>query len=292
MPQQNNGAPSLNATSYDVDSAKAANLTQSIANNDLNLGMASSSSAFVEDQALFNTRANIAASTLVNVGDYIDFMMEFTDTLNLIGNGATASANQLNIGLFDSDDGTPPNPGNLSTMSYSGATTGWQGYYSDLIQFNGSSNSKLFYRPIQNTGTGNTTLTVSSGINGGYGTPVGVQLVNGSLSSTLRMTNGAQYTEDFRITLNAPGTLMVSNELFAGIGVTGTVEYAFGGYTNAVDSSFDAMAFSIGDKQSVAMTQDISFIQITTDVVPEPSTWLLIASGFGVLLALVSRRRR
>jgi len=286
---QPGGTPTASSTSYDINSAKGANLTGTIVPGDLTVGMQGSSSAFVEDDALFTTRAN--AVTLTSVGQYIDFMFEFTDTGNVVGNGNDSSLNQLNIGLYDSG-GTAPNPANLATISTAtGGTQGWTGYYSDILQAQGTG-SKLYYRPLQNTGTGDMTLTVSSGINGAIQRPAAIGLVNGSQTSSVLMTNGAQYTEDFRITLSAANTLTVSNELFSGIGTTGTVDFAFGGYTNATDFTFDGMAFGLGCKDSLFMTQDVSFIQLTDNIVPEPSTWLLLVSGFSVVIALVSRRRR
>jgi hypothetical protein len=105
------------------------------------------------------------------------------------------------------------------------------------------------------------------------------------------MTNGVQYTEDSRITLASPGVLSVSNEVFTGLGTGGVLDYQFGGYTNATDMSFDGLAFLVGNKNTVVMTQDVSEIEITTNI-PEPSTWMLIAASLPVLLAVVSRRRR
>jgi len=298
MPQANS-APYYNATSYDVNTAKGgAMLTDNINPGDLQeIITPPSSSAFQELIAPINTRANIAATSLAGqpVGSFIDVLFEFTDTANVLGNSqANSDLNQLNIGLFDSQGSGLPNPSNLATISTAtGGTQFYVGYYSTILQGQSGTSSKLYYRNMQNTGTGDMTLTVNTGINGAQRLPQGTSLVNGAAGSTMATTNGAQYTEDFRITLNAVGQVMVSNEVFAGIGTTGTCEYAFGGYTNAADPEFDTLAFSIASKDSgIAMTQDISFIQVTTDFVPEPSTWLMLVSGLAVAIAFVSRRRR
>ena len=92
--------------------------------------------------------------------------------------------------------------------------------------------------------------------------------------------------------MSGAGVLTVSNELFTGLGTGGALDYAFGGSTNATDMSFDGLAFGYANKASAVMTQDISLVQITTDVVPEPSTWMLLTTGLAVMFGLVSRRRR
>jgi hypothetical protein len=105
--------------------------------------------------------------------------------------------------------------------------------------------------------------------------------------------NGQQYTLDFRVTMTGANQLTVSNALYAGLGTTGSQLYGIGGVSNNVlDTAFNALAFGIADKDSsIGMTQDVSLVEITTDVVPEPSTWLLLVSGLGLLIGLVSRRR-
>ena len=232
----------------------------------------------------------------MNTGDYIDFILEFTDTSGLL-DGSLQKANELTMGLYDSG-GSAPLPGNIATLSTaSGGAQGWSGYYSQIVAGGqGSTSSKMWYRPIQNTGTGSQTLTINTGsFSGGFGTPgpVAVQLINGSKTASANLTNGTQYTEDFRVTMTASGVATVTNTLFLGTGTGGTVLYTFGGYTNGMtDFSFDGMAFGFADKQTIVMTQDVSLVQITTDVVPEPSTWMLLASGFALMAGLVVRRRR
>jgi hypothetical protein len=290
------GTPTASSTSYDINADKGTGFTPALTSGDLNLPFPSSSSGFIEAQALFSN----SPVTLQNVGDYVDFILEFTDTANLGNPGG--QGNQLNIGLYDAgatngNGSTPiaPLPGNLATLTTaSGGAQGWSGYYSQIVNANGGTASKLWYRPVQNTGTGSQTLTVNTGsVSGGFGTPgpVAVQLVNGSKASTLLMNNGSLYTEDFRITMSAAGVLTVSNEVFAGLGTGGALDYAFGGYTNATDFSFDGLAFSYVNKQSLVMTQDISLVEISTNV-PEPSTWMLLASGLALMVGLIARRRR
>jgi len=288
------GTPTASYTSYNMNYDKGTGFTDTISPGDLNMNFPSSSSMFGEAQAVFSS----SPVTLSAVGDYIDFILEFTDTANILGSSGGV-ANELNMGLYD-DGGIEPLPGNVATMTaQTGGTQGWTGYYSQILNANGGTSSKLWYRPsqISNTGSGTETLAVNTGtISGGFGntgTPSyqAVQLINASKASTVIMTNGVQYTEDFRITLASPGVLSVSNEVFTGLGTGGVLDYQFGGYTNATDMSFDGLAFLVGNKNTVVMTQDVSEIEITTNI-PEPSTWMLIAASLPVLLAVVSRRRR
>jgi hypothetical protein len=291
------GTPTASYTSYDINANKGVGLSAGVTPGDLNMNLPASSSAFVEAQAMFSSNA----VTLANTGDYVDFILEFTDTANIMGS-QSGVANELTIGLYDAAAGysgtiTPPLPGNLATLTTaSGGAQGWSGYYSQMINANGSTSSKMWARSVQNTGTGSQTLTINTGsISGGFGTPgpLANQLVNGSKASTVVLTNGDTYTEDFRITMTGAGTLAVTNTLYAGLGTGGTLLYTFGGTTNGVtDTSFDGLAFGFANKQTIIMTQDVSLVEISTDVVPEPSSWMLLASGIAVMASLVARRRR
>jgi len=219
------GTPTASYTSYDINANKGTGFIPAVTPGDLNLNLPSSSSAFIEAQAKFTS----TPVTLATTGDYVDFILEFTATANLTASGG--QANELTMGLYDTG-GSAPLPGNLATLTTaSGGAQGWSGYYSQILSANGGTSSKMWYRPIQNTGTGSQTLTINTGsLAGGYGTPgpLGNQLVNGSKTATLQLTNGAQYTEDFRVTMTSAGVLAVTNELFSGTGTTGTVDYAFG----------------------------------------------------------------
>jgi len=301
------GTPTASYTSYNMNYDKGVGFTDSInpgPPGDLNMNLPNSSSAFGEAQAVF---ANSPVS-LVTPGDYIDFILEFEDTMNIDGNSG-GNANELNMGLYDANPvgGTPIEPiaGNVATVTaLTGGTAAWTGYYSQILNQQGGTSSKVWYRPSQvgNTGSGNYTLTVNTGsIAGGFGNEStasfqAVQLINGSKSASAMpiLNNGSLYTEDFRITLLSGNQLSVSNELFNGTGTGGTLVYALGGYTNATDMAFDGLAFSFANKgSSGVMTQDVSLVEVTDFIqVPEPSTWLLLASGLAVIVGLVSRRRR
>jgi len=280
------GTPTASSTSYDVNANKGGGVAASIAPGDLQLDFPASSSGFMEAAAIFTS----TPLTLQNAGDYIDFVLEFTDTANLTGSGA----NQLNMGLFDSH-GVVPITTNMSagaTITQSGGTQFWSGYTSLLADGIPATTSKMFNRPAQGTGVGSQTLLFNTGsFTGGYGNPAANQV--GALASHNNLTNGVQYTEDFRVGLNGSGSIVESNMLYLGTGTGGQLLYAYSGATNSfTDTTFDSLAFGYGNKSTLLMTQDVSFVQITTDIVPEPSTWMLLVSGFGLVLGLASRRRR
>jgi hypothetical protein len=278
------GTPTASSTSYDFVSPKAAAST--ITAGDLNSTLPSTSSGFVEAQAIFTSTPLVMAHT----GDYVDFVFEFEDTANLAN--TANSGNQLWIGLFNSG-GTPPLTGEEN--SGAGQTTGggvqlWTGYTSTLFA-SGTTGSKMYDRPAQNTAAGNQDL-----FGNGTGTdtdngPKGTQLVNGSATSTVLLTNGSSYTEDFRITLTGAGQLTVTNTLYAGTGVGGVALFSQGGYSNAVPSTtFDSLGFGWYQKASLVSTQDVSLVQITSNI-PEPSTWMLVGSALALIIGLARRRR-
>jgi hypothetical protein len=289
------GTPTDSSTSYDMNADKptsgSPSVSASITGGDLNMTLGSSSSGFIEAQAVFTS----TPVTLQNTGDYIDFILEFTDTANLT---TTVSQNQLGIGLYNSGGVAPitTNMNGGATFTTSGGAQTWSGYYSQIEGKgnNGSTSSKIFYRAPQSAVEGSQTLLFETGsVTGGYGNPTASQLINGSQTDTLNLTNGDQYTEDFRITLTGTGQLSVTNTLYAGTGTGGTILTSLGGISNNVpNTSFDSLAFGFLEKSSMAMTQDVSMIEISTDVVPEPSSWMLIVSGFTMLVGLIARRRR
>jgi len=291
------GTPNLNPalstsyTSYDINAPKGTGFTPKLTTGDLNINLPNSSSSFIEAQALFAS----TPTTLVNAGDYIDFLLTYTDTTGLLST-SVANAEYLSMGLYDAAGGgstiTPPYPGNLATMTtQTGGAEGWTGYYTEAWIGAHNQNSQTYYRPIQNNGTGSQTLSVNSGINGAMVSYY--PLINGGTTpATLIQTNGVQYTEDFRITLMSGGGVSVSNEVFLGGSTAGICEYAFGGYTNLTDYNFDGLAFGYTLKGTGNVTQDVSLVEVTMGSVPEPSTWLLIVSSLATLGCFVIRRRR
>ena len=278
------GTPTASSTSYDFVSPKAA--TSTITAGDLNTTLPSTSSGFVEAQAVFTSTPLVLAHT----GDYVNFTIEFENTANIAN--TASSGNQLWIGLFNSG-GTPPLTGEENggaTNATGGGVQTWTGYTSALFA-SGTTASKMYNRPSQSAAAGNQDL-----FGNGTGTdtdngPKGTQLVNGSTASTVLLTNGNYYTEDFRITLTGAGQLTVTNTLYAGTGVGGMVLFSQGGYSNAVPSTtFDSLAFGWYQKASLVSTEDVSLVQITSDI-PEPSAWMLLTVGLAMMIGLARRRR-
>ena len=281
------GTPTASKTSYDFVSPKAA--TSGITAGDLNITLPSTSSGFVETQAVF-TSTPLVLST---IGDYVDFTIEFENTAGIAD--TASSGNQLWIGLFNSGKIVPltGEVGSGAGQTTGGGVQTWTGYTSALFA-SGTTASKLYNRPSQNTAAGNQDL-----FGNGTGTdtdngPKGTQLVNGTAASTVLLTDGSYYTEEFRITLTGASQLTVANTLYAGTGIGGTVLFSQGGYSNNVPSTtFDSLGFGWYQKASVASVEDASLVQITDNIaVPEPSTWMLLTVGLAMIFGLVGHRRR
>jgi len=280
------GTPTASSTSYDFVSSKAA--TSSISPGDLNTDLPSSSSCFVEGQAIFTSTPVVLSTT----GDYIDYTIEFTDTLNL-----GTVANQILMGLFNSGGVDPyTNLENFgATNILGGGVAGWTGYSASI--FPGSSTtSKIVNRSAQSpTVVGSQDLVGNDVASDTENNPRPTTLINGTANSlSLVLTNGSQYTEEFRITLTGSGQLTVTNFLYAGTGTSGPVVFTMGGVSNNVPStSFDGLAFGWVEKNSQISTQDVSQIQVTDFIqVPEPSTWMLLLGGVAMMFGVVGRRRR
>jgi hypothetical protein len=285
------GTPTASSTSYDFVSPKPAG-DAIVGTGDLNAWMTNTSSAYMECAAVFT-------STPVNLqttGDYIDFILEFTDTANLT---IPATQNQLGIGLFNSY-GTAPLANNLitgATNTTGGGVQNWTGYSSDLFSkgASGSTSAKILNRGSQTATVGNQDLLFSDTAADTYNGVKGSSLINGTATATAVLTNGVAYTEDFRVTLTGSGQLTVTNTLYLGSGTGGTVLFTYGGYSNSVPSTtFDSLAFGWLEKVNTApTTQDVSLVEISDSiaVVPEPSTWMLLAAGLAMMVGLVRGRR-
>ena len=86
--------------------------------------------------------------------------------------------------------------------------------------------------------------------------------------------------------------MQISNVLYDGAGTGGSILYTLGGTTNGVINNFDALAFGwrfAGGVKTNAML-DVQEVKVT-ETVPEPSSIMLAAAGFGLMLSLIRRRR-
>lgn len=290
-----NGAsiPTGTSTSYDVASSK--NATTSIAAGDLKMGMAATTSGFVQAQAVFAS----SAVSLTGVGDSIRLTATFTDTLNLL-NGTSSF---ICYGLYNSAGSLPLTgltSSGLSATAGSPNSTGgvqlWQGYVGRLAGSGGS--SSVYLRPQQSgvdTSSQNQDLIGNNWGGGAYDTPGGTTL--GSVASTLSLTVSAQYTLAFSLTLTAANTYDISSILYDGVGTGGTVlstQTVSASGANFLTSSFDGLAIGYRHSgTSMATTIDINAITVTANIstVPEPSSAALVLSGI-TLLGMIQRSRR
>lgn len=285
--------PTANATTYEIASTKDT-VGSSISSGDFKLTMASTSSGFVEAQALFTT----APVSLVNVGDYVKLSLTFTNTSQIAG----GTSSFMYFGLYNSGGSYPlagvlTNAGLSATAGSPYATGGaqlWQGYVSKL-SYSGGSSASIVTRPQQN-GAGTTSANqdlVANNVGGGaYNNPAST--TNMSKSSTISLlTAGAQYTEEFKLTLSNAGSLQVISSFFDGSGGLLYSQTNTETGANVFTTSFDGLAFGYRfNGTSAASTMDVNSITITTNVVPEPSTLTLAGLGIGLLLAAVRSRRR
>jgi len=281
--------PTANSTTYEVASTKAT--TSSISAGDLKVGLAATSSGFVEVEALFTA----SPVTLSNPGDYVDFTLTFTDTTNILL--TTKSNSSLTMGLFNAGGIAPlggvlANSGLNATAGSPYATGGsqlWQGYTGRIIQ---SGTAQLLARP-QQSGAGTTSANqdvLFNNVGGGaYNNPVGGTIKQLG-SSVVALTNGGLYTAYLRLTYDGTN-IQVTNALFSGGDTSGTQLFGLGGSTNSLfTTAFDGAAFGwrySGSSGDPATVMDVNDITITSNV-PEPSTVMLTLGG----LVLLFRARR
>jgi hypothetical protein len=291
-------APTPTSTDYEIASTKNAP-TPSIASGHFSFGLPSTTSGFVEAQALFSS-----TPVALSVGDYLELTVIFTDTAGILSSSGNASAS-LNVGLYNSGGVAPLAGGVLLSSGLSSATTYatggvqlWRGYVGRILE---SGNNSVFTRPFQNAGTdsstnnnGNQDLLFNGAGTGTYKNPTGTQ-IGSSLSATTPLTAGSTYTLDYVLTLTAPNTLAISNNLYSGAGVNGA-NLMFSQTvvdTNPLTNSFDGLAlgwrFTAGS--GAASSIDVNSISVlTTAPVPEPGTIAL--GGLGALGFLAARRWR
>jgi autotransporter-associated beta strand protein len=295
------GSSTSSATSYDIASPKntlpASGQTNgvTIAPNDLHLALNGGTTAgFLEAQALFATNGQPVALTAV--GDYIDVQVVFTNTLNSLVAGGTASS--IWLGLFNSGGSAPVAGGlaqsALSTTSGSAFATGncanWQGY---VAQIYSNATPHIITRPIQNgatTTSANQELLGNNAGSGAFVNPGATILGSSGTATTLNLTLRGTYTIELLIALSGTGTYTISNTLYAGAGTAGTVLLTQG--TNNVTGSaylttaFDGIGIGTFNKgASLDPVMDISSISITGQSTPVAGPPLITMQPVPVLVA-------
>ena len=295
------GTPTSTSTGYIVASTKNAPAA-SISGGHYTFGLPATSSAFVETQARFGD----SSVTLSGVGDYINMTVVFTDTAGILLSGKTSST--LNVGLYDTG-GVSPLTG-LDQSGLSAATTAnhggaqlWQGYMGRVFQ---SGTAGIYLRNQQNLVTdgtgndnnGNQDLVFNGAGTGTYKNPSGSAL--GTLASAVSLTEGNQYTLNYRITMSDVGQLTIAYDLYDGVGTSGTSlfsESANATGANVLTTTFDGLAIGYryaGVTGDPASTIDLNSILITAMAtpVPEPSSMALACLGGGLALLAFRRQRR
>lgn len=297
------GSPTASFTSYDVASTKNAS-GSAIAGGVLSIGMPATTSGFYEAQAVFtNTPVALAA-----VNDSLTLRYVFTASANVLTGTGLTSSSALWTGLYNSASSLPlttlANTG-LTTSQTSGSilTTGvapWQGLVMRIAATgtNGAvGSSQLYTRPAQTTGTSSAVQELlGNNVGGGaYNGPTGATLRTLSGSGSPTLTVGGQYTVDYTITLLGTGTLGITGNLFSGVGIGGPLLFTATGTAtgaNALTTSFDGLAIGYRyNGTSAASSLNVNSIEVTTTLVPEPTTVALAGLGLAALLG-ASRRLR
>ena len=227
--------PTTHSTSYEFGVGIVPSPTNtgysSISTNDLSLTLPSTTSVLGEIQARFSS----LPVTLVTPGDYVNLMVTFVDTANILS-GSAGSNSTLNIGLYNSG-GSDPQQGPItfaSTTNPTGGAQNWQGYVGRFIYVG---TSELFTRPAQTNATSaqNQELlfngaSTDQSFNGPKGFIFGTQ--QGGPPKSL--TNLSTYTMNFRTTRNGVSGITVSNALFYSASTNGTQMFGLGATTNSV----------------------------------------------------------
>ncbi|MGC4074708.1 MAG: pectinesterase family protein [Nibricoccus sp.] len=255
--------PSVNTAAYQQLSAKTFNPNPpTIAAGHFRQGIVSTTSGFNHIQALF-TKYPV---TLANTGDYLELTLTFTHESGIL----TPQTNStLMFGLFNAGQIQPIPGGMQSTVS--NATAGyaqtWQGYVNRLFYAGGSNG--FFSRPSAGAASTNNQDVLYQGT---------FSSVGSTTASTLAtFTNGAQYTEVYRITKASASALTLSSTLYSGATATGTPLYAQTVNSSSIlTPTFDALAFGFRATGSVASVMDINSVKIVTNaattIVPVIST--------------------
>lgn len=266
-------------TAYEIASSKNATAT-TVAAGALTLSTASTSSGYTEAQALFTA----TPVTLSVAGEYIEVYYTFTDTANMFNTTTAGDNMQINIGLYNSGGSAPTNGTLLwnaglasgSTTAVNGGTKGWVGYsgqfaYSPLTSTRASA---IATRPAQ---SGANNLNQAIGVGSGYASGANIVTMAGVLGQPF-LTVGNQYTLHLRITYVNATTLAVTNTLYNGAGIGGTVFSAggwtgrFGGTTTTIlATAFDALEVGIRPTTSTATTLQINSITVAKYIFSAPT---------------------
>ena len=277
----------------------------------------------VASQVLFGSRGNSGLNALIggvsvagttSLSSTLEFT-NFSTTVNL-GALATSTGAILNLTSGISPNGTTDGNTNLITVTSLSGTAGTiqanKAGTTGHLSVSGTSNGTYGGTIVNGLGTvrltksGNSALTLS-----GNNTYTGATTVTAGTLILSGSGNFASATLGFGVTNSSSGILQVDNTAFA---FTGTMNLTLSTVSASSGSwnLFSGSAFGSGDINLAGLTSDIVGLTFTQtanvwsgalsgrtwtfteatgqlSVVPEPSTWVLLALG---LTALVVFRRR
>jgi len=237
--------------------------------------------------------------TLASVGDYIELEYTFTDTTNFFCGNQTPNINSsgLNVGIFNSG-GTPPLGGTVlqgglggSGTAYSGGCSNWLGYNA-FMTYGQTANTAwtMSSRPAQTTaGNGNIDQELVYAAN--IKNPAGGSLGSSTPTAPFpfpSLNMGSQYTVQFRVTLSAVGTLIVSNALYAGVGISpgGIIYSNIGTATGStyLTSTFDGLGIGFranGSSSFYSWTNDINSITVVAGLAAQAGPYFTLTNLSG-----------
>lgn len=286
------GSITTSSTAYEIVSSKTATAS-TVGSGYLTLSTSQTSSGFTEAQAQFTT----APVALTAAGQYIEVYFTFKATNNVFNLNA-ANGTGPYIGLFNSGGSAPTNAafnGNLfwagglsnatNSWATNGAAKGWVGYVGDFLYFSNTitSSSTISTRPAQ-IGTNNYNQELLFGYKNGATVATGPAVVG---QPTL--TVGSFYTMALQVTYVNATTLAITNILYNGAGIGGSV-FSSGGYTASYGgtvtgatwliNTFDS--FSVGYRSgqpSVGTLLPITNITVIDTVTPPTGPSYTVTGG-------------
>jgi hypothetical protein len=299
------GTPTASFTSYQLASggrnAAVSSFVNTVSGSALRLTWSGSgSSNLAEGSAIFTT----TPVALTAPGDAINVRYTFTNSGNIMSGPMRGANSALGIGLFNSNGSLPLTGTALANNGMSatngalaaGGVQGWTGYVG-TIPINGSSGN-VYTRAAQTGTASNNQSLARFGSSANYANPAAAT-IGSSTVSTVLLTTGTQYTFDYTLTLLASGSIQATQQLFAGVGVGGSLLYAQSGTAsgaNLVATAFDGFSFGLrsvvtGGSTAAAPLMDMDSITVTATLVPEPTSSVAIVSTLGMAVLMYRRRR-